>query len=117
MKSRSKRAQRSSVSALPCLKASEINAYSDSAGSHNVRATLAKPHTLDTTMRTHPFTVTGILLACTSASAGDIFVDNVLGDDRRGGTTAIVTGEGGGPCLSIAKALRIAQPGDRIVVA
>jgi len=57
-----------------------------------------------------------ILLACTSAAARDIFVDNVLGDDRRAGTMAVVVGEDVGPCRSISKALRIALPGDRIVV-
>lgn len=54
---------------------------------------------------------------CASASARDIFVHNLLGDDRRGGTMAEVSGENTGPCRSIAKALRIATPGDRIVVA
>jgi hypothetical protein len=58
-----------------------------------------------------------ILLLGASAHARDIFVDNVLGDDRRAGTMAAVAGETGGPCRSIAKALRIALPGDRIVVA
>jgi len=59
----------------------------------------------------------GFLAACASASARDIFVNNLLGDDRRGGTMAEVGGENSGPCRSIAKALRIATPGDRIVVA
>lgn len=68
-------------------------------------------------MRTHSFIAACILLACSSASGSDIFVNNVQGDDRRGGSMAIVTGEGGGPCRSIAKALRIALPGDRIIVA
>jgi hypothetical protein len=58
-----------------------------------------------------------LLLATASAAARDIFVDNVVGDDRRGGSMATVTGELGGPCRSIAKALRMAQPGDRIVIA
>jgi hypothetical protein len=49
--------------------------------------------------------------------AVDIFVDNLLGDDRRGGSSATVASEGVGPCRSIAKALRITQPGDRIVIA
>jgi len=59
----------------------------------------------------------GFLAACASASARDIFVNNLLGDDRSGGTMAEVGGENSGPCRSIAKALRIATPGDRIVVA
>jgi hypothetical protein len=66
-------------------------------------------------MRIH-FAIAVLLVASTSASARDIFVHNIVGDDRRGGTVADVTGEGG-PCRSIAKALRIATPGDRIVIA
>lgn len=55
------------------------------------------------------------LLVVASASARDIFVDNVTGDDRRGGS--LPTAQGNlGPCQTIAKALRIAQPGDRIVL-
>jgi hypothetical protein len=51
-----------------------------------------------------------------STFAREIYVDNTTGDDRRGGTLA--RSEGGlGPCRTIAKALRIAQPGDRIVLA
>jgi hypothetical protein len=67
-------------------------------------------------MRKSLFTAACLLLTFTSASARDIFVDNLLGDDRRAGTTAVATGESG-PCRSIAKALRIALPGDRIVIA
>ncbi len=51
------------------------------------------------------------------AGALDIFVDNVGGDDRKGGQAPDSQGEVGGPCRSIAKALRIARPGDRIVLA
>jgi parallel beta helix pectate lyase-like protein len=51
------------------------------------------------------------------SQARDVFVDNVNGDDRRGGQSATPKGEAGGPCRSIAKALRIAQSGDRIVIA
>jgi hypothetical protein len=58
-----------------------------------------------------------ILLSWASAAARDIFVDNLIGDDRRAGSSAAVVGDQGGPCRSIAKALRIAQPGDRIVIA
>jgi hypothetical protein len=58
-----------------------------------------------------------LLLVASRASAVDIFVDNLLGDDRRGGSSATVASEGIGPCRSIGKALRIAQPGDRIIVA
>jgi len=57
------------------------------------------------------------LVTAASAQARDIYVNNRLGDDRRGGVLPLPAGEGGGPCRSIAKALRIAGPGDRIVVA
>jgi hypothetical protein len=58
-----------------------------------------------------------LLLSSSVALARDIFVDNMLGDDRRAGLSAAPTGETGGPCRSISKALRIAQPSDRIVIA
>jgi hypothetical protein len=57
------------------------------------------------------------LIGPSLAQGRDIFVDNVNGDDRKGGQSADSQGEVGGPCRSIAKALRIARPGDRIVVA
>lgn len=60
---------------------------------------------------------TCLLLVSSAALARDIYVDNLLGDDRRQGLSAAPMGEAGGPCRSISKALRIAQPGDRIVVA
>lgn len=56
-------------------------------------------------------------LACSTAAARDIYVDNLSGDDRHGGQSTIAQGAEGGPCRTIAKALRIAQRGDRIVVA
>jgi hypothetical protein len=57
-----------------------------------------------------------VLLAAGPLVARDIYVNNVTGDDRRGGSAAEPSGAGG-PCRSIAKALRIAQPSDRIIVA
>jgi hypothetical protein len=57
-----------------------------------------------------------LVFIATPATARDIFVDNVLGDDRKGGRSPDWRAPGGGPCRSIAKALRIAQPGDRIIV-
>jgi len=68
-------------------------------------------------MRTLLLAVTGLFVSPTSIFAVDIFVDNVLGDDRRGGSAATVSSEGIGPCRTIGKALRVAPPGDRIVVA
>jgi hypothetical protein len=58
-----------------------------------------------------------LTMACSTAVARDIFVDNLAGDDRHGGQTSVAQGVEGGPCRTIGKALRIAQPGDRIVVA
>jgi hypothetical protein len=57
------------------------------------------------------------LLTAASAPARDIFVNNIAGDDRRGGTLPTSEGVGGGPCRTIAKALRIADPSDRIILA
>src|SRR5262245_22648213 len=57
-----------------------------------------------------------LLLAAGPLAARDIYVNNVTGDDRRGGSAAETSGAGG-PCRSIAKALRIAQRSDRIVIA
>jgi len=68
-------------------------------------------------MRLAAVAVVLVLGNWSSAFGRDIFVNNVLGDDRRGGTMAEVGGEGTGPCRSIAKALRIACPGDHIIVA
>jgi hypothetical protein len=58
-----------------------------------------------------------LLAAVSAATARDIFVDNVNGDDRRGGKLPVSQGEAGGPCRSIGKALRIARPSDRIIIA
>src|SRR5947207_14263530 len=68
-------------------------------------------------MRSYLFASVLLLIGSSSAFAVEIFVDNLLGDDRRGGASATVASEGIGPCRTIAKALRIAQPGDRIVLA
>ena len=69
-------------------------------------------------MRTYLLLSTMIWLFCAaSAPARDIFVDNVNGDDRRGGSSPTSLGATGGPCRSIAKALRIADPGDHIIIA
>ena len=57
------------------------------------------------------------LLVPQGAAARDIFVDNLNGDDRKGGRTPDSQGADGGPCRTIAKALRIADPSDRVVIA
>ena len=56
-------------------------------------------------------------LATSPVLARDIYVNNIIGDDRGGGSAAEARGAAGGPCRSIAKALRIAQPSDWIIVA
>lgn len=51
------------------------------------------------------------------ATAADIFVDNVQGDDRNDGTMPDFGAGQVGPVETIAKALRIAHRGDRVVLA
>ena len=58
-----------------------------------------------------------LLLAAASARGADIYVDNVQGDDRNNGSVPLPSAGVGGPTASIAKALRISQKGDRIIVA
>jgi hypothetical protein len=58
-----------------------------------------------------------LLLQCGSVLAGDIFVDNVNGDDRRNGREPTTIGVGIGPVRTISKALRLANKGDRIILA
>jgi hypothetical protein len=62
-------------------------------------------------------TIAAILLLAEAAHGRDIFVNNQLGDDRRTGMSPLPEGHGGGPCRTIGKALRIAGPSDRIVIA
>src|SRR5688572_10004213 len=57
-----------------------------------------------------------ILLFSTIAKAGDIYVDNLTGDDRRTGYMLTSDGVGNGPVRSITKALRLANKGDRIIL-
>lgn len=65
--------------------------------------------------------IVGVSLACglplpQAAFAKDIFVSNVAGDDLQDGTAPRSIGGVGGPTQTIAKALRIAGPGDRIIL-
>src|SRR5437763_2891345 len=120
MKSPSRKARRLFVSARRYLRASNRKVRGvcglggpdlDACYTCNASSLQGKP------MRTYLFAGVCLLIGSSSAIAVDIFVDNVLGDDRRGGSSATVAGKGAGPCRSIAKALRITQPGDRIVIA
>ncbi len=56
-------------------------------------------------------------LIASPAWATDIFVDNQIGDDHREGRTFESTGELSGPVATIGRAIKLAQPGDRIVLA
>ena len=57
------------------------------------------------------------LLLVSHIAARDLFVDNLAGDDRRNARTPTSVGPASGPCRTIGKALRIAEGGDRIVLA
>ncbi|PQO43467.1 hypothetical protein [Blastopirellula marina] len=60
--------------------------------------------------------ILGIAAFAGVASARDIYVDNLRGDDHLNGTTAELGENVDGPVRSIAKALRIACRGDRIIL-
>jgi hypothetical protein len=51
------------------------------------------------------------------AAARDVYVDNQAGDDRSDGSSPRPTLAGRGPARTIAKGLRLAQAGDRVVLA
>src|SRR6187397_740925 len=68
-------------------------------------------------MRLAIIVAASLVSVCASAAARDIYVNNVLGDDRRGGTQPNNTADDAGPCRSISKALRIATVGDHIIIA
>jgi hypothetical protein len=62
-----------------------------------------------------------VFIACLAysleeASAHDLFVDNVSGDDRRNGMSNQFASPNSGPVKSITRALELARPGDRIIV-
>ncbi|MEQ8785695.1 MAG: right-handed parallel beta-helix repeat-containing protein [Pirellulaceae bacterium] len=60
--------------------------------------------------------VLSVVIAGT-ASGRDIFVNNLSGDDRNDGHEEKAVIGGSGPCRTIARALRAADKGDRIVIA
>ena len=57
------------------------------------------------------------LFATSIAAAREIYVDNLAGDDRNDGSSEKVNAAGSGPCRTIARALRAAHRGDRIILA
>jgi len=54
---------------------------------------------------------------CRGASARDIFVDNVGGDDQNNGESPVSQGRSNGACRTLTKALRLVKSGDRIILA
>ncbi len=58
-----------------------------------------------------------VSLAIAPVSAREIYVDNVAGDDSFTGAQSRATFDLSGPVRTITRALRLAQPGDRIVLA
>lgn len=70
-------------------------------------------------MARHSGCLTAVILACLAAEnafAVDLFVDNLVGDDRNNGQGAATVTRGNGPVRSIGKALRLARAGDRILI-
>ena len=57
-----------------------------------------------------------VLVAASKLAARDIYVDNLGGDDRNDGFSEASSAGGSGPCKTIARALRAAQKGDRVVL-
>ena len=68
-------------------------------------------------MRTLGGLCLALLLWSVPASARDIFVDNVSGDDRFIGSQINNAADGSGPVRTIGKALRLAGNGDAIELA
>jgi hypothetical protein len=58
-----------------------------------------------------------LLFVTETSSARDIFVNNVAGDDRRDGSTEVVSGRAGGAVRSLRRALELAEGSDRIIMA
>ncbi len=52
-----------------------------------------------------------------AAPARDIYVNNVAGDDRFDGTAPVTQGARMGPCRTLAHALKLADKGDRVILA
>jgi hypothetical protein len=67
-------------------------------------------------MRT-PYLVLAMVLVASPVAAREVFVNNLTGDDRLGGEQPDRASGVGGPVRTLAKALRLAGPGDTIVLA
>ena len=63
------------------------------------------------------FAVVLLPLMAANIAARDVFVNNVGGDDRQNGATPSSNTQGNGPVRSIARALRLADKGDRVILA
>jgi len=63
------------------------------------------------------FLAVGVIWACSAALARDICVDNLAGDDRNDGRYPRGSTGMDGPVRTIERALRLAQSGDRVVLA
>ena len=61
--------------------------------------------------------IMAVLAAARATPARDLFVSNVAGDDRFDGQAPQFAANGSGPVHSIGRALALALPGDRVVVA
>jgi hypothetical protein len=60
--------------------------------------------------------VQGLAWAQARSDARDVFVSNTAGDDKFTGSSPQSAGDGNGPVRTIGKALRVAGPGDRVVL-
>lgn len=68
-------------------------------------------------MRITLFAVLLVAISVSESHGRDIYVNNIGGDDRQNGAAPDARAQGSGPCRTIAKALREAEKGDRIVIA
>jgi hypothetical protein len=68
-------------------------------------------------MKVTLLTVLFLAIAQSTSHARDIFVNNIGGDDRQNGAAPDARAQGSGPCRTIARALREAKKGDRIIIA
>ncbi len=57
-----------------------------------------------------------LCLLAAKADARNIYVDNLAGDDKNSGLHPRGVGDATGPVRTIAKALRLSQAGDRMVL-